>query len=389
MIEDVDNQGSDDPAALGSELDGDPFDGGRKPRDAVTRGSVLAWLAGLVVIGIALHFALMLRTGDAPPRPSFLALRAPTFEIAMPRAGRDRLLSVAEIRWCLREDVRIEVLEQRLSYHEPQRLNIMAGEYNRRCTRFRYRDDDLEHARHDIDDARTWIVEEALGEAYAPSASGTSTTLAARGYSLLIQDVQELLRAFGHDPGPIDGYYGARTKAAVEAFEKDLGRSPTGAISEALRRELLDRARSAGVAESQLLRATTAERAAIRASCAGAMGVASYNRCVESELTSLAQRRPPPARRLTEAERAVIDDVCLRAKLRGGEAGFDRCVEEQLADLAQLESEPSVAAMTEAERTAVKARCAGTGTFYGPAAFYRCAQERLAEAAEAGGRSLL
>ena len=152
-------------------------------------------------------------------------------------------------------------------------------------------------ARHDIDDARTWIVEEALGEAYAPSASGTSTTLAARGYSLLIQDVQTLLRAFGHDPGPIDGYYGARTRAAVEAFEKELGRSPTGAISEALRRELLDRARSAGVAESRLLRATTAERAAIRASCAEAMGVAAYNRCVESELTSLAQRRPPPARR--------------------------------------------------------------------------------------------
>jgi hypothetical protein len=350
---------------------------------------VLAWLAGLVALGIVLNFLLTLRSDDAPPRPSSLALRAPTFEIEMPRAGRDRLLSVAEIRWCLREDVRIEVLQQRLAYHEPQRLNLMMGEYNRRCTRFRYRDRELELARYDIDDARRWIVEEALGEAYAPSASGTSPTLAAAGYSLLTQDVQELLRAVGHDAGPIDGYYGARTKAAVEAFEKDLGRSPTGAISEALRRELLDRARSAGVAGSRLLRATTAERAAIRASCAGATGVASYNRCVESELASLAQRRPPPARRVTEAERTVIDDVCLRAKLRGGEAGFARCIEEQLADLAQLESEPSVAAMTEAERTAVKERCASTGSFYGPAAFYRCAQERLAEVARRRGGSLL
>ncbi|HJR68800.1 MAG TPA: peptidoglycan-binding domain-containing protein [Gammaproteobacteria bacterium] len=389
MIEDRDIQGSRGPAALGSELDGDPFDGGRKRRDAATRRPVLAWLAGFVVLGIALHFLLMLRTGDAPPRPSFLALRAPTFEIERPRAGRDRLLSVAEIRWCLREDARIEVLEQRLATQEPQRLNAMVGEYNRRCTRFRYHDDDLEHARRDIDDARRWIVEEALGETYAPSASGTSTALAAAGYSLLIQDVQELLRAVGHEPGPIDGYYGARTRAAVEAFEKDSGRSPTGAISEALRRELLDRARSAGVAESHLLRATTAERAAIRASCAGATGVGSYNRCVESELVSLAQRRPPPARRITEAERTVINDVCLRAKLRGGEAGFARCVDEQLADLAQLESEPSIAAMTEAERTAVKGRCASTGSFYGPAAFYRCAQERLAEAAQPGGRPLL
>jgi hypothetical protein len=389
MIEDADNHGSRGPAALGSELDGDPFDGGRKPRGVATRRPVVAWLAGLVALGIALHFLLMLRTGDAPPRPSFLALRAPTFAIEMPRAGRDRLLSVAEIRWCLREDVRIEVLQQRLVYHEPQRFNGMVGEYNRRCTRFRYHDDALERARRDIDDARRWIVEEALGEAYAPSAPGTSTQLAAAGYSLLTQDVQELLSAVGRDPGPIDGYYGARTKAAVEAFENDLGQPPTGAISEGLRRELLDRARSAGVAASRLLRATTAERAAIRAGCAEARGVAAYNRCVESELASLAQRRPSPARTIAEAERAVIDDVCLRAKLRGGEAGFARCVEEQLADLAQLESEPSIAAMTEAERAAVKGRCASTGSFYGPAAFYRCAQERLAEVALPGGRSLL
>lgn len=373
---------------LGSELDADPFDGGKR-RGAATRWPVLAWLAGLVALGVALHFLLMLRTDDAPPRPSLLALQAPTFAIEMPPTGRDRLFSVAEIRWCLREDVRIEVLQQRLASQESQRFNVMVGEYNRRCTRFRYRDNELELARRDIDDARRWIVEEALGEAYASSASETQTKLAGVGYSLLTQDVQELLRAVGQNPGPVDGYYGAQTKAAVELFEKDSGRSPTGAISEGLRRELLDRARSAGVAESHLLRATTAERAAIRASCAGAKGVTAYNRCVESDLASLAQRRPLPARRVTEAERVVIDNVCLRAKLRGGEAGFARCVEEQLADLAQLESEPSIAAMTEAERTAVQGRCASTGSFYGPAAFYRCAQERLAEVAERGGRQLL
>jgi hypothetical protein len=389
MVQDADNQRSRGPDALGSELDADPFGGGRKLRGAARRRPLLTWLAGLVGLGIALQFLLMFRTADAPPRPSLLALRAPTFEIEMPSTGRDRLLSVAEIRWCLREDVRIEVLQQRLATQEPQRFNVMVGEYNRRCTRFRYRDDALELARRDIDDARRWIVEEALGEAFAPSASETSTKLAGAGYSLLTQDVQELLRSVGHDPGPVDGYYGARTKAAVEAFEKASDRSPTGAISEALRRELLDRARSAGVAESSLLRATTAERAAIRASCAGARGVTAYNRCVESELASLSQRRPLPARRVTEAERVVIDNVCLRAKLRGGEDGFARCVEEQLADLAQLESEPSIAAMTEAERTAVKERCASTGSFYGPAAFYRCAQERLAEVAEPGGRQLL
>ena len=370
------------------DLDEDPFNGGRK-RGRTTSRRLLAWLGSLVGLGLALHFLLTLRTEEAPARPSMLALRAPTFEIAMPRAGNDRVLAVAEIRWCLREDLRLEVLQQRLVTQEPLKFNALVGEFNRRCTRFRYRDNDLEQARRDIDDARRWIVEEAVGETYAPSASAASTALAARGYSLLTQDVQELLRATGRDPGPIDGYYGARTKAAVESFEKDSGWPPTGAVSEALRRELLERARSAGVAAAQLLRATTTERAAIRASCARAKGVTTYNRCVESELAALAERRPPPARRSTEAERTVIDNACLRAKLREGEPGFARCVEQQLAELAQLESEPSIAAMTEAERATVEGRCAGLGSFYGPAAFYRCAQERLAEAGAPARRQLL
>jgi peptidoglycan hydrolase-like protein with peptidoglycan-binding domain len=265
----------------------------------------------------------------------------------------------------------------------------MVTDYNRRCTRFRFRDNDLERARRDIDGARKWIVEEAFAEAYSASVSGGPGRLAANGYSILTKDVQRLLRAVGYDPGPLDGHYGRRTKAAVESFEAELGRVPTGGISEALRRELLDRVRSGGFAESRLLAATAAEAAAIRSSCAAADGVAAYNRCVESELASLAQQRPPPARAVSAAERDTIDEVCLRAKLRGGPAGYDRCVEEQTAELAALESEPSVAAMTRGQRATVEDRCASTGSFYGPAAFYRCAQERLAEVAAAGSNTSL
>jgi hypothetical protein len=348
MIEDAGNHGSRGRSAPGSELDAEPFGSTRDWRDAFKRRWLVASLAGLVMLGIALQSLLILRTDDPPQRTSLLAAQAPAFEIEMPGTGRDRLLSVAQLRWCLREDLRIEVFEQRVSYSEPQRFNVMVADYNRRCTRFRYRDDDLEHARRDIAGARKWIVEEAFAEAYSRSVNEAPARLAAAGYSILTKDVQGLLRAVGYDPGPIDGYYGARTKAAVASFEKELGRTPTGAISEALRRELLDRVRSVGVAGSR-----------------------------------------PAVRSVTAAERSAIDDVCLRAKLRGGQAGFDRCVEEQSAELAALESEPSVAAMTEAERAAIEARCASTGSFYGPAAFYRCAQERLAEVAAADSNASL
>jgi peptidoglycan hydrolase-like protein with peptidoglycan-binding domain len=387
MTEDAGKHGSRGRTASGSDLDAEPF--GSDWRRALTRPRLFAWLAGFVVLGVGLQSLLILRNDDYTERTSLLASQAPTFEIEMPDTGRDLLLSVAQLRWCLREDMRIETFEQRLSYSEPKRFGVMVSDYNRRCTRFRYRDRDLARARRDIDGARKWIVEEAFAEAYSSSVSGAPTRLAAHGYSILTKDVQRLLRAVGYDPGPIDGHYGPRTKAAVESFEKDLGRAATGGISEGLRRELLDRVRSGGLAESRLLAATAAEAAAIRSSCANAAGVAAYNRCVESELASLAERRPPPARAVTAAERDTIGDVCQRAKLRGGEAGYDRCVEEQIAELAALESEPSVAAMTVAERAGVEDRCASTGSFYGPAAFYRCAQERLAEVASAGRNASL
>ena len=387
MTEDAGKHGPRGRSAPRSELDAEPF--GSDWRGAFKRRGLVAWLTAFVVLGIGMYSVLILRSDDSPQRTSLLGAQAPTFAIEMPSTGRDLLLGVAQLRWCLREDMRIETFEQRLSYSEPKRFGVMVSDYNRRCTRFRYRDRDLERARRDIDGARKWIVEEAFAEAYSSSATRSPGRLAARGYSILTKDVQRLLRAVGQDPGPIDGHYGPRTKAAVESFETEQGRAATGGISEALRRELLDRVRSGGLAESRLLATTAAEAAAIRSTCAGATGVAAYNRCVESELASLAERRPPPARAATAAERATISDVCQRAKLRGGEAAYDRCVEEQIAELAALESEPSVAAMTAAERAGVEDRCASTGSFYGPAAFYRCAQERLAEVALAGRNASL
>ena len=44
----------------------------------------------------------------------------------------------------------------------------------------------------------------------------------------LIHEIQMYLTARGYEPGPIDGLYGRRTKGAIEAFERDMGITPTG-----------------------------------------------------------------------------------------------------------------------------------------------------------------
>jgi hypothetical protein len=362
-----------------AELDTDPFGAGSRPRRRSTRSYVLWALVGLVAIGATLQTAVVLLRRTDPPLRSFIAQLAPTLklELKMPRSGRYQLLSVAELRWCMREDIRLEVFETRHAGSDSRRFQEAVGIYNLRCTQFKYHGDDLAEARRDIDAARSYIVAEALAETL--DASGDEE-LGAPGYSVLTRDVQELLVALGYAPGSADGHYGARTKEAVEAFERDRGWPASGRISELLRRELLERVRSANASEARLFEATAAERSAIRQRCSAAAGVSGYNRCVESRLQQLAELRPP----ISEGESAAIEEACTRARTMRGEDAYTRCVAEQTADLGQLGEKPSLTAAADHERAAIEDGCRSSGFFYGPAAYYRCAQQRLAELAGAG-----
>jgi hypothetical protein len=314
---------------------------------------------------------VLLRRTEPPPR-SFIAQLAPTvtLELKAPRVARYQVLSVAELRWCMREDIRLEILETRPAGNDTTRFYEAIGRYNLRCTQFKYRGDDLAEARRDIDAVRSWIVAEALAEALD---AGRHDELAAPGYSVLTRDVQELLRALGYVPGSVDGHYGDRTRAAVESFERDRGWPSSGRISELLRKELLERVRTANASEARLFEATAAERSTIRERCSGAPGVSGYNRCVESRLQQLAERRPP----ISQGELATIEETCARSRTMRGEDAYERCVAGQTADLAQLGEKPSLVAATGHERATIEDGCRSTGFFYGPAAYYRCAQQRL------------
>ena len=56
---------------------------------------------------------------------------------------------------------------------------------------------------------------------------------------LLTREIQEALTALGYEPGPIDGIYGPKTKRAIQAFERAMGMTPTGAATTELWRSLL------------------------------------------------------------------------------------------------------------------------------------------------------
>jgi len=54
-----------------------------------------------------------------------------------------------------------------------------------------------------------------------------------------IQVAEEHLRAFGYDPGPVDGVFTTQTQAAVRAFQRRYGLTVTGLLDRPTRRELV------------------------------------------------------------------------------------------------------------------------------------------------------
>jgi peptidoglycan hydrolase-like protein with peptidoglycan-binding domain len=75
------------------------------------------------------------------------------------------------------------------------------------------------------------------------SQTGGSTALRPATDRLLtsgdVQVAEAHLKAFGFDPGPIDGMFTAQTQAAVRAFQATYGLQVSGLLDRTTRRELL------------------------------------------------------------------------------------------------------------------------------------------------------
>jgi len=81
----------------------------------------------------------------------------------------------------------------------------------------------------------TACVASHSGEHYAGTIQPAVDRLLNRGD---IEVAQLHLRAFGFDPGPIDGLYTAQTQAAVRAFQATYGLSVSGLLDRETREQL-------------------------------------------------------------------------------------------------------------------------------------------------------
>lgn len=69
----------------------------------------------------------------------------------IPPVGTNRRLYMPQIRWCLREKSRLDILELGVTNNtEVDRFNIKVKSYNSRCGQFTYRRGDLERAKQQV-----------------------------------------------------------------------------------------------------------------------------------------------------------------------------------------------------------------------------------------------
>ena len=109
------------------------------------------------------------------------------------------------------------------------------------------RPDQLEMARGAVELWRAKPVEEdvntvAVPDEWRTDAARTATAAPLSGDDMkkAVRNIQAILNANGYDAGPVDGAMGARTRAAIRAFQKANGLPETGDVDQALGEELLE-----------------------------------------------------------------------------------------------------------------------------------------------------
>ena len=186
---------------------------------AVVALAALAWLPGAPKHETPLS-ARIPATGS-PPAPEGLP---PPVE---PSVSENDLLSVAELRWCLTEAVRLETIQPRLATRPAaDRYNDLAADFNHRCGGRSSSNEVRDEVAPDVAASRESIVAAAIEDVQRLNDAVPLST----------DRAQELLSTLGYEPGVVNGVYGAQTKEAISAFQRRNGIPADGLLS----RELFD-----------------------------------------------------------------------------------------------------------------------------------------------------
>ena len=136
--------------------------------------SVLKWLLGVVGVIVVITFlnsnpngersspsssytpsAQTSTTNYNPPSQTTQSTRKLKIVFERPPVGRSQVLSVSQIRWCLRESYRLDARRPLIANNsDVASFNQIVRNYNQRCTKFKYRRGALQRAKREFEAMR-------------------------------------------------------------------------------------------------------------------------------------------------------------------------------------------------------------------------------------------
>lgn len=229
-----------------------PYQAPSQPSAGSSTGKWVLGIAGVIGVIWLLGQANKSPTPPAPTYPTAAQNTAPTFsappaspqahsrpEETRPPVGQNLVLSTAQIRYCLAEDIRMDAAKSAVNSYsdsDVDRFNAMVADYNSRCGNFRYRSGALERERRDIESYRSQLQAEGISRfTRSPSLGSLSIPAPARSTpDATVQAIQRKLNELGYEAGTADGLMGRGTRSAIIAFQRDRGLTETGVADQAL-----------------------------------------------------------------------------------------------------------------------------------------------------------
>ncbi|WP_417535140.1 peptidoglycan-binding domain-containing protein [Methylophaga sp.] len=176
-------------------------------------------------------------------------VKGPRYE--KPPVGSGQVLGLPELRWCVREGMRVDFLRSKVSVNsQVTKFNELVGNHNSRCGNFRYREGLLARAEREVESYRNQIEKAAIEYGVSHGLLENKSTSAPRPNnsegkkkelyvnSQLTLEAQDILNTLGYSAGVPDGIYGPNTIGAVKEFQRDIGIEADGIIDRVLLNKL-------------------------------------------------------------------------------------------------------------------------------------------------------
>lgn len=346
----------------------------------------------------------------------------------LPPAGTNNVLSSAQLRYCLAEDIRLESAKATVNNYidsHVDHFNGMVSDYNSRCGQFRYRKGALESARSEVERYRADLQAEGRGRfsTGTPAAPKLTPQVVTPTPDPTVKSIQQRLNVLGYDAGAADGFIGGKTRSAISSFQRDSGLTADGKPTEALLRKLQSTEKpkakepsppqpsiqpappqptaprpvqtpSWGAGETSgkpdLSQVTSFEQEGIERACDSARkysGPSAYYDCLKRELSSLrSSGGRPDMSQTSSSEKDAIERACDSARKYSGPGAYYGCLKRELGNLNSTGGRPDLSAASSSEQDAIERACDSARKYSGPGAYYACLKRELGNLRSTGGR---